>query len=95
MPPPPETKLSTDFLPPEALERSKAGNKFEKVKCTKPGDVMWSEVPNQKTQRESIFLKLTLENISVYFTVGTLCHTIRCLETKHCYCCSTYLVFLG
>ncbi|CAM9283039.1 unnamed protein product [Scytosiphon promiscuus] len=37
-------KLSTDLLPEETLERSKVGSKFEKIKCEKPGDVMFTEV---------------------------------------------------
>lgn len=42
--PPGQVKLSTEYLPPETLERSKVGNKFEKTKCKKPGDVLWTEV---------------------------------------------------
>ncbi|CAM9914292.1 unnamed protein product, partial [Discosporangium mesarthrocarpum] len=37
-------KLSNDYLSPDALERSKKGNKFEKVKMAKPGDAMFTEV---------------------------------------------------
>lgn len=37
-------KLSTEYLPAETLERSKVGNKFEKAKCAKPGDAMFTEV---------------------------------------------------
>ncbi|CAN0024819.1 unnamed protein product, partial [Sphacelaria rigidula] len=37
-------KLSNDCLPPETLERSKVGNKFEKTKSQKAGDIMWTEV---------------------------------------------------
>lgn len=40
----PKVKLSTELLPEEALERSKVGSKFEKIKCEKPGDVMFTEV---------------------------------------------------
>lgn len=36
--------LSTELLPAETLERSKVGNKFEKTKCAKPGDIMFTEV---------------------------------------------------
>ncbi|CAM9273489.1 unnamed protein product [Choristocarpus tenellus] len=36
--------LSNDYLPAETLERSKVGNKFEKVKSAKPGDTMFTEV---------------------------------------------------
>lgn len=36
--------LSTELLPKDTLERSKVGNKFEKTKCAKPGDVMFTEV---------------------------------------------------
>lgn len=36
--------LSTELLPAETLERSKVGNKFEKTKCAKPGDMMFTEV---------------------------------------------------
>lgn len=43
-------KLSNDCLPAETLERSKVGNKFEKTKCAKPGDIMWTEVPTNKTK---------------------------------------------
>lgn len=39
-----KVKLSNDLLPAETLERSKVGNKFEKIKCSKPGDVMFTEV---------------------------------------------------
>lgn len=39
-----EGVLSNDLLPPETLERSKTGNKFEKTKCTKAGDAMFTEV---------------------------------------------------
>lgn len=42
------TKLSTELLPPETLERSKNGNKFEKVKCTKSPDVIFTEVRHQQ-----------------------------------------------
>lgn len=41
--------LSTELLPAETLERSKTGNKFEKTKCAKPGDVMFTEVGTRRT----------------------------------------------
>ncbi|CAM9644753.1 unnamed protein product [Ascophyllum nodosum] len=37
-------KLSTELLPPETLERSREGNKFEKIKCAKSPDLMFTEV---------------------------------------------------
>lgn len=37
-------KLSADLLPAEALERSKIGNKFEKVKCAKDPSLVFDEV---------------------------------------------------
>lgn len=37
-------KLSADLLPAETLERSKEGNKFEKVKCTKDPSQVFTEV---------------------------------------------------
>lgn len=40
----PTVKLSNDCLPEETLERSKVGNKFEKIKCAKAGDMMFTEV---------------------------------------------------
>ncbi|CAN0305865.1 unnamed protein product [Ectocarpus sp. 6 AP-2014] len=40
----PKLQLSTELLPEEALERSKVGNPFEKKKCEKPGDIMFTEV---------------------------------------------------
>ena len=36
--------LSADLLPSETLERSKTGNKFEKIKCTKDPSLVWNEV---------------------------------------------------
>ena len=39
-----KVQLSTELLPEETLERSKVGNKFEKMKCAKPGDIMFTEV---------------------------------------------------
>lgn len=40
----PKLQLSTELLPEDALERSKVGNPFEKKKCEKPGDIMFTEV---------------------------------------------------
>lgn len=37
-------KLSSDLLPAETLERSQAGHKFEKLKCTKDPSLVFTEV---------------------------------------------------
>jgi hypothetical protein len=39
-----EKTTGTDFLSPEALEKAKAGNMFEKVKLKKDGSALWTEV---------------------------------------------------
>lgn len=45
----PKLQLSTELLPEDALERSKVGNPFEKKKCEKPGDIMFTEVRGRET----------------------------------------------
>ena len=37
-------KTGTDFLSPEALEKAKAGNMFEKVKLKKDGSAAWTDI---------------------------------------------------
>lgn len=37
-------ELSADLLPAEALERSKEGSKFEKIKCNKDPSLVFTEV---------------------------------------------------
>lgn len=49
-------KLSADLLPAEALERSKIGNKFEKVKCAKDPSLVFDEVGCVREIMESLVL---------------------------------------
>lgn len=62
----PKVTLSADLLPAEALERSKIGNKFEKVKCAKDPSLVFDEVGGVSCVREGMIVRCVSHVHSLY-----------------------------
>lgn len=78
-----EAKLSNDYLPAEALERSKVGNKFEKTKCAKAGDTMFTEVRFTRSLMFFLFLCYDMKMERAVSSINTALLAAQRSTTQH------------